>query len=140
MNGQDFLRVSHEAFEPFLKELGFSMDEPSISGRYYRVSFTAPQSAVSVSYEPGDDVLFVMVFGRKDGQLSDIDNRKETPRLSDLNSRYMAAVTQAERTMNEKAFESILIHDNEERQLLKAAKELRLVLPKYLHSPDGLRR
>ena len=139
MNGQDFLRIAHEALEPFLKELGFAMDEPSISGRYYRVSFTAPQSAVSVSYEPGDDALFVMVFGRKNGQLSDIDNRKETPRLSDLNSRYMAAVTQAERVVNEKAFESVLVHDNEERQLLKAAKELRLVLPKYLRSPDGLR-
>lgn len=137
MNGQDFLRITHEAFEPFLKELGFVMDEPSISGRYYRTSFTAFQNAVSVSYEPGDDAFFVMVFGRKNGQLSDIDNRKETPRLSDLNSRYMATVTQAERVANEKAFESVLVHDNEERLVLKAAKELRLVLPKFLRSPDS---
>jgi hypothetical protein len=139
MNGQDFIRITHEAFEPFLSKLGFAMDEPSISGRYYRVSFTAPQSAVSVSYEPGDDALFVMVFGRKNGQLSDIDNRKETPRLSDLNRRYMTTVTQAERVANDKAFESVMVNDNEERQLLKAAKELRLVLPKHLCSPDGLR-
>jgi hypothetical protein len=139
MNGQDFFRVLHEAFEPFLKELGFSMDEPSISGRYYRASFTAQSNAVSVSYEPGDDALFVMVFGRKNGQLSDIDNRIETPRLGDLNNRYMATITHAECVANEKTFESVIVHDKEERLLLKAAKDLRLVLPKYLRSPDGLR-
>lgn len=139
MNGQDFLRIAHEAFEPFLKELGFSMDEPSISGRYYRASFTASSNAVSVSYEPGDNALFVMVFGRKNGQLSDIDNRTETPRLADLNNRYMATVTQVERVANEKAFDTVMVHDQEERLLLKTAKELRLVLPQYLRSPDGLR-
>jgi hypothetical protein len=38
MNGQDFLRIANEAFAPFLRDLGFSMDAPSISGRFYRVS------------------------------------------------------------------------------------------------------
>ncbi len=134
MNGQDFLRIANEAFVPFLKGLGFVMDEPSISGRFYRVSFTGSAHAVSVSYEPGDDALFVMVFGRKNGELSDIDDRTETPRLADLNSRYMATITNEERAENERAFESVAANDKEERLLLKAAKELRLVLPKYLRS------
>ncbi|MDF3058761.1 MAG: hypothetical protein K0R17_2976, partial [Rariglobus sp.] len=47
MNGQDFLRVCKSAFAPFLSELGFSMDSPSISGRFYRVSFTGAAHAVS---------------------------------------------------------------------------------------------
>ena len=139
MNGQDFLRIAREAFEPFLKELGFVIDEPSISGRSFHISFTTHKSVVSVSYEPGDDALFVMVIGRKNGQWSDIDNRKETPWFPDLNSQYKAAVTQTERLANEKAFKFVMVRDNEERQLLKAAKELRLVLPKYLRSPDGQR-
>ena len=134
MNGQDFLRIANEAFVPFLKGLGFVMDEPSISGRFYRVSFTGYAHAVSVSYEPGDDALFVMVFSRKNGELSDIDDRTKTPRLADLNSRYMATVTNEERTENETVFESVTANDKEERLLLKAAKELRLVLPKYLRS------
>lgn len=134
MNGRDFLRIANEAFVPFLKGLGFVMDEPSISGRFYRVSFTGSAHAVSVSFEPGDDALFVMVFGRNNGELSDIDDRTKTPRLADLTSRYMAAVTKEERAKNERAFEAVAVSDNEERLLLKAAKELCLVLPKYLNS------
>jgi len=136
MNGQDFLRISNEAFVPFLKQLGFSVDKPSISGRYYRVSFTGSAYYILVSYEPGDEVFFTMIFTRKDGKLSNIDNRAETLRLADLNNRYMTVVTIQERLENERFFESIKTNDRDERHLLKIAKELRLVLPKYIHCKD----
>jgi hypothetical protein len=132
MNGQDFLRIVNEAYTPFLTELGFSMDAPSISGRLYRASFTGPKHSVSVSFEPGDEAFFVLVFSRENGELSDMDDRLKTPRLSDLNSRYMNAVTSEERAANETAFKSVMARDEEEKVLLKSAKELRLVLPKYL--------
>jgi hypothetical protein len=114
------------------------METPSLSGRSYRATFTSPEEVVSVSYEPGDEVLFVMVFCRQNGGLSDIDDRSNTPRLSDLNMRYMHTITKEERLENEVIFGAIEPRDNEERLLLKAAKELRLVLPKYLH--DARRR
>jgi hypothetical protein len=132
MNGQDFLRVIGDAFEPFLMTLGFSMETPSISGRFYRASFSGQKNSVSVSYEPGDNALFVLVFSREKGELSDIDDRAKTPRLADLNSRYMSLVSDTERATNEVFFQSVAVRDREERQLLKCAKELRLVLPKYL--------
>lgn len=132
MNGQDSLRIVNEAYAPFLKELGFSMEAPSISARLYRATFTGPKHSVSVSFEPGDGAFFVLVFSREHGELSDMDDRLKTPRLSDLNSRYMNMVSSEERTANEAAFKSVVARDNEERVLLKAAKELRLVLPKYL--------
>ena len=132
MNGQDFLRIVNEAFTPFLIGLGFSMDAPSISGRLYRASFSGPKHSVSVSFEPGDEALFVLVFSREHGELSDMDDRLKTPRLSDLNSRYMNAVNSEERAANETAFKSVVARDEEEKVLLKSAKELRLVLPKYL--------
>lgn len=132
MNGQDFLRVATEAFAPFLSELGFSMDEPSISGRFYRASFSGPRYSVSVSFEPGDEALFVAVFSRSELGLSDMDDRLSTPRLSDLNRRYMSTVTKEERFANEAVFASVVARDDEEKALVKAAKELRLVLPKYL--------
>lgn len=134
MNGQTFLRIVNEAFAPFLKQLGFVMDEPSITGKYYRASFDGSAHAVWVSYEPGDEALFITVFSQKDGKLSNIDDRSQTPRLADLNCRYMATITSAERAANERAFESIAVDDGEECLLLKAAKELRLVLPKFLSS------
>ncbi len=134
MSGQDFLRLVNEAFASFLKELGFNMEEPSISGRLYRVNFRGELHVVTISYEPGDDALFIYVFGREGGRLSDIDDRSRTPRLADLNGRYMQSVTDAERAANETAFKAILAKDKAEKLLLKSAKELRLVLPKYLLS------
>jgi hypothetical protein len=56
----------------------------------------------------------------------------KTPRLSDLNSRYMNTVSSEERAANEAAFKSVEARDEEEKLLLKSAKELCLVLPKYL--------
>ena len=132
MNGQVFLRLLNEAFAPFLTGLGFSMDTPSISGRLYRASFTGPKHSVSVSFEPGDEAFYVLVFSREHGELSDMDDRLKTARLSDLNSRYMNAVSREERAVNEATFKSVVARDEEERALLKSAKELRLVLPKYL--------
>ena len=141
MSGQGFLRIVRAGFAPFLTELGFTMDSPCVSGRLYRATFTSPKEVVSVSYEPGDEVLFVMVFRRQNGGLSDIDDRSNTPRLSDLNMRYMHTITKKERLANETIFGAIEPRDKEERSLLKAAKELRLVLPKYLHDAgrsDGI--
>ena len=133
MSGQGFLRIVRAGFAPFLMELGFTMDSHCVSGRLYRATFTSPQEVVSVSYEPGDEALFVMVFRRQNGGLSDIDDRSSTPRLSDLNMRYMHTITKEERLANELLFEAIEPRDNEEKSLLKAAKELCLVLPKYVH-------
>jgi hypothetical protein len=134
MTDQVFLRMAKEAFVPFLKELGFVMDEPSISGRFYCVDFNSARHQVSVSYEPGDNAFFVMVGESRNGQFVDIDDTAKTQRLTDLNNRYMATVSNDERAENEAVFESVAAHDGQERLLLKAAKELRLVLRKYLAS------
>ncbi len=134
MNDHGFLRIIDEAFAPFLAALGFVKDEPSISGRFYCVDFNSAHHQVSVSYEPGDNALFVIVGESKNGKFVDIDNTTKTPRLADLNRRYMEAVTNEERAENEIVFEPVVGNDKEERILLKAAKELRLVLPKYLRS------
>lgn len=44
----------------------------------------------------------------------------------------MKTVTDEERSANEAFFKSVAVQDKEEYLLLKAAKELRLVLPRYL--------
>jgi hypothetical protein len=134
MTDQGFIRIANEAFAPVLIRLGFVMNEPSISGRFYCVDFNSAHHQVSVSYEPGDNALFVMIGESRNGKFVDIDDTTKTPRLTDLNSRYMAAITNEERTENEAVFEAVAANDKEERLLLKAAKELRLVLPKYLRS------
>lgn len=133
MSGQDFIRIVTEAFLPFLRLLGFHMETPSISGRFYRASFSNPTNVVSISFEPGDNAAFVMIFSRENGGLSDVDDRSKTPRLADLNSQFMPMVTNDERASAEATFAGIHAGNPEERILLKYAKELSLVLPKYLN-------
>lgn len=137
MNGQDFVRIINEAFAPYLRELGFTVDSMAISGKLYRASFVGAQNMLSVSFEPGDDSLFVVVFSRERGEWSNMDDRAMSPRLSDLNTRYMGMAGTEERTENEAYFDSINTSDAFERSLLKAAKELRLVLPRYLAAQAG---
>jgi hypothetical protein len=132
MNGQDFVRIINEAFAPFLSAAGFSMPSTAISGRLYRASFIGAENMVSVSFEPGDDSLFVVVFSRERGEWSNMDDRETSPRLSDLNTSYMGMVGTEERADNESYFKLVRTNDDVERSLLKAAKELRLVLPRYL--------
>ena len=108
------------------------MEVPSISGRHYRASFVAREHVVVVSFEPGDNYLLVLVYCVKHGKLSDVDDIASTPRLSDLNARYMGEVNGKERAMVDTAFEGIVAEDREERELVRSAKELCLVLPKYL--------
>lgn len=132
MNDRNFIRLVREAFDPFLRGLGFVMDTPSISGREYCVSFSSQAHSVQIAFEPGDNALFIFVFRCQKGALSDIDDTTATPRLADLNKRFMSEVTADELAENQKFFALIQTNDEEECLVLKAAKELRLVLPKYL--------
>lgn len=98
----------------------------------YGADFAGSGHKVSISYEPGDWVLFVYVLRREADAFSNIDNRSKTLRLSHLNSRYMSSVTAEERRENDGLLANITTEDGDERMLLKSAKELRLVLPRYL--------
>jgi hypothetical protein len=55
MTGRDFERIVTRAYTPFLTELGFLVEAPHISGRFYAVCFASDTHRVSLSYEPGDD-------------------------------------------------------------------------------------
>jgi hypothetical protein len=132
MNGLGFFRIIDEAFVPFLAHLGFSMEGPCTGGRVYSASFSNETHSVGISFEPGDDRFLILLFTKENGKLSEIDDRVKTPRLAELNERYMQGVTREERAANEAFFKSILADDSQERVLLKYAKELRLVLPRHL--------
>jgi hypothetical protein len=139
MHGNNFSEIINLAFRPFLEEMGFQIEKLSISGRNYRVIFLAKFFAVTVSFEPGDKALFVILSSVKNGVLSEFDDPTKTMHLHDLNSRYMKNVAPAERIANDAFFANIPAHDLDAQRLLKAAKELRLVLPMHLKTHDATR-
>lgn len=132
MDSFGFQRIVEHAFVPFLREIGFDFEGFSTSGRMYDADFVGSGHKVSISYEPGDWALFVFVLKRQGAGFSDIDDRSKTLRLTDLTSRYMSSVTTEEHHANAALFANITVEDDHERKLLKSAKDLCLVLPKYL--------
>jgi hypothetical protein len=132
MNDQDFSEIIDQAFTPFLKELGFVAQPKAISGRAYMVEFVGDLWTLSVSFEPGDNYFSVILLNNKMRGLAAMDDPQKSPRLSDLDTRYMGQVTPAEREANEAFFANIMVTHPLERQLLKFAKDLRLVLPQHL--------
>ena len=134
MNSASFRRLIEEAFNPFLKKLGFHSQPLQINGRFCEAEFKGKNFTLSVSFEPGDDYFTTMLIQNNNSSLAAIDDSQKTPHLSDLNRMYMGEVTQQEREGNEAYFSSIKAEDSNELELLKCAKELRLVLPRHLKS------
>lgn len=121
-------------FEPFLEQLGFTIQPVHLSGRYYRASFISHRHTLIITFEPGDEYITVMLLTNGDADLRSIDDPTKTPRLSDLNARYMRFVTASERAENEEFFVQLEPRDRAESELIKCAKELRLVLRRHLAS------
>jgi hypothetical protein len=132
MNGSDFVRLVKTVFAPFLVALGFTRLPERISGRLYSVDFARHDFVVSIFFEPGDKYAEVVIFKWKDGIRSLYDDRTATPRLSDLNQKYMGQISDSDRAANDAFFAAFPGRDADEKQLVRFAKHLRLVLPIYL--------
>ena len=128
MNGVEFVLAVRRYVGPVLERPGFQVTT-DISGRMYSVEFGSDTHGVSVSYDPGDDFLLVVIFTVKGGIRSNIDDRVATPRLSDLNARFLHASDADE--LNRRRSEGAL--GPEERRIQRIGAELSIVLPRYLH-------
>lgn len=129
MNSTDFTEICSTVFSPFLASLGLSADPIQISGRYYRQNWSGKEHVLSVSFEPSENHFTVIVFGRRNGRITDVDDLRLSPRLADLNRRLMPTVTAGARQENEEFFADFKFQKASCKQMLKYAKELRLVLP-----------
>lgn len=132
MTSHGFVTLTSGVLGRCLAGLGFSVDPPKLSGRECSATFSSERHVVQVSFEPGDALLLVLLRTRTRGGLSEIDDVQASPRLSDLNRMYMPRVTREERDAVEQATRDFKTGDAEELQLLKALKELCLVLPHHL--------
>jgi hypothetical protein len=132
MSGKDFESLIHRAFSPFLSPLGFELQPLHLSGRLFRASCAGPRYILLITFEPGDGETTVMLLTKGHEDLRSIDDTERTPRLPDLNARYVGRVTPEGRAANDAFFRSIEVDDPAERKLLKCARDLRLVLPLHL--------
>jgi hypothetical protein len=129
MTGAEFARMIVDGLESELAALGFASDGPTIHGKEYSATFTAPQFRLLVSYEPGDDWLATYVLRRVGSGWSEIDDRQQTPRLDDLNRRYSKRLNDTER--DRRPIEPS-VDDPAARRLARALAQIPLVLPAYM--------
>ncbi|MCA9206646.1 MAG: hypothetical protein KDA59_26510 [Planctomycetales bacterium] len=132
MSGIDFINVIRTAFAPFVGDLGFERLPEQVSGKLYSVDFARHDVVVSIFFEPGDKYAETVVFKCKNGVRSPYDDRTATPRLPDLNRKYMGQISTGDRAANNAFFAALRGQDADEEQLLRTALQLRLVLPMYL--------
>lgn len=135
MSGRDFERIVTQVYTPFLVELGFSVVALHHSGRSYSVRFASGTHRISLSYEPGDEWANLVVSDTPNPSLAEFDDRTRSPRLSDLNRKYMSQVTEDDRRSNNLYFGAETSGSPQETQLFKWARELRLLLRLHLSSP-----
>jgi hypothetical protein len=128
VNGNEFVSAATRFLLPLLAPMGFSM-ATTVSGRLYSAEFISPTHVVSISFEPGDDYWLVLIFTVKNGVRSDIDDRIATPRLADLNAKFLARDDGAALEMIRQRDPAI---DPAERKIQRISAELALVLPRYL--------
>jgi hypothetical protein len=128
MNGNTFVATVKELLCPTLEPLGFVLHS-SVSGRMYLAEFVSPTHVASISFEPGDDYLLVVIFTVDNGERSELDDRNATPRLSDLNRRFLSA---SDAQVLHDQMLGRHCEDADTGRLAKAARELAVVLPRYL--------
>jgi hypothetical protein len=129
MDDSKFVSLVCRYVRPALQPFGFSV-QTAVSGRTFSAEFISKDLVVSIAYEPGDDYLLVAIFTVDDGIRSNIDDRIATPRLSDLNSRFLQASDADELTR--RRYDGAL--GPEERRMQRIGAELAIVLPRYLQS------
>jgi len=132
MDSEVFLDVVRTLVGPALQPLGFVL-HTTVSGRMYLAEFVSPTHIASISFEPGDDYLLVAIFTVTDGVRSNIDDREHTPLLSDLNRRFLSPseIDALHRSPTMECAQCATA-----MRLVKAARELAVVLPRYLSVRD----
>lgn len=112
-------------FDHFLKLFGFPVPAKfTISGRLYDATYEKNNKLLSISYEPGDEYLEIMLFEKNGDKLSDYDDRSVTKSLSDLNKKFSVNFSDVGIKDIVNYFNGMKAVDAESKQLKKRAREL----------------
>ena len=128
MNSDQFVAAVNAELRPVLEPLGYRVST-KVSGRAYDAECATEDCVAIISFEPGDDFLLVAVVSENDGVRSSLDDRTASPRLGDLNRRYLEP---ADVEVLELSRRNDTALDPDARKLVAAMRQLCLVLPRYV--------
>ena len=126
---QAFLASAKTYFAFLVLEFDFVQSaETARSVVFYDLQYCNATQMVSISCENLEDYFRVTVFQLVNHQLPDYDDKRHTHHLHALNQALRPLVGPADWQENQRPFQVFQPEGSVERQLLKAAKELRLCL------------
>ena len=127
-----YLEAAKAYFHFLIPEFGFSLSmETARSVVFYDLEYRSPTQAISISYENLEDYFQVIVYQLVNQQLPSYEDKRRTLHLQSLNQVLGAIVGPADWIENQHHFRAFNPETTVERQLLKAAKELRLCLTHF---------
>ena len=129
VDGIKYIETVKQYFSFLTGEFDFRILRETENGNaFYKVEYSDAARIISISYENIEDYLQVIVYKLDHGKLPAYDDKKRTLHLSELNRRVLSEISKEEIEHNRKEFDLFAVNDTLSRQLLKSAKELRLVL------------
>lgn len=129
LNKINYIKIVRKFFS-FLENEYFlnQIKEVKNGNVFYEVEYKNMILAVSISYEVVGEYLEVIIFKLNEGRLPDYDDKTQTLHLSKLNKRLLPQISSSEILENNLFFKDMVVSSIIEKNLLKKAKELRLIL------------
>jgi hypothetical protein len=127
----DFRRLIDEVFAPFLMQLGFGLSEYKVTDVWRFAEFTGHGLAVRVNYEFPMHYADVKVHTRSDICRPHIASGTTLP-ISALTEQYLGQIEPDELDKNDRQFAGIEFACPEAVRLFVMAKQLRIVLPRWM--------
>lgn len=127
----DFRLLIDQVFTPFLMQLGFRLSEYKVTNVWRFAEFTGHGLAVRVNYEFPMHYADVKVHTRSDIWRPHVTSGT-TLAISALTEQYLGPIERDELAKNDRQFDGIEVACPEADRLLVMAKQLRIVLPRWM--------
>ena len=96
----------------------------TLSGKLYESTYETNNRALTVSYEPGDDYLVIMLFEKNGDSWSDFDDTSATKSLNQLNKEYFSKIDESEIREIDQYFNGLVAENEDSKLMKKKAREL----------------
>lgn len=127
-----YIKTVKSYFEFLTSDFNFKLHEEEVRGNaFYDVEYKDNTRIISISYENIEEYFRVIICILQDGKLPNYDDKTKTLHLGHLNKEILPRINKSEIDLNTEYFTNFNPKEKVEKQLLKAAKELRLCLKHY---------
>ena len=126
---EKYSELVKNSFSFLITEFEFNLNKIVENGNmFYDIEYSGINKVISISLETYENYIRVVIFKLDNGKLSEYDDKTKTNHLNQLTKEYFPKISKEEITENSLFFKNILTETETEKQIIKSAIELRLVM------------